>query len=444
MAEKNYFLLVARDELGALRELFSKNKLIFLFVLSVFIGGLYFIDPIPGKKILIATSGVDSAYALIAKDQQAYLSNQGIGLSIKETISSIQSAQLLAIADSGVNAAFIQGGVLDKALAQSIQSLGSVAYEPVWIFHQKGLEKRLDRFKDLAKLRVGTGPKESGTWVIARQLFALNNIDIDRSENFKADSYDNNLVDFLNGKLDVLINVNPQIDPVVNRLLHEPTAVIFELTHALAYDKNLPFVNVVTLPASSIDIANQIPPKDISLLATTTTLAVRKDMHDSLQMMLLMATKDAQRLTKNQFSSNEDKFPAYLDTTIPISKAATQYYDYGIPQTMRYLPFWLAGFIDRMWIFILSLFAILYPLSYLNMNLRAIRFKLSAEKIQRQLLEYEKCLGDKTLAKEAVASIAKSLDGLLISTRNQRVPMGCETAHFELISVLEDLRAKAG
>lgn len=86
--------------------------------------------------------------------------------------------------------------------------------------------------------------------------------------------------------------MNPVADPVITRLLREPSVELFELTHAPAYDAQLPFVKVITLPAASIDIAKQIPPKDISLLATTTNLAVSKDMHPVLQVMLLVASKE--------------------------------------------------------------------------------------------------------------------------------------------------------
>jgi len=441
--EKNYILLVVRDELIALKEVFLENKLIFLLLLGIFIGGLYFIDPIPGRRIQIAFSGADSGYALIAKDQQVYLKERGISLEPRETQSSIQSATLLTAPDSGVSAAFIQGGVLTKDLAERVESLGSVAYEPVWIFYRKDLKQHLDRFKDLATLQVGIGPKDSGTWSIARQLFALNQVNIDSSSNFKPDSYENNMIDFLAGRLDVVINVNPQIDPVVNRLLHEPSAAIFELTHAVAYDKNLPFVKVITLAASSIDIANQIPPKDVTLLATTTTLAVRKGLHPSLQIMLLMATKDAQRVSKNLFLSNEEKFPAYIDPTIPISEVATQFYDYGVPQTLRYLPFWLAGFFDRMWVFILSLLAIFYPLSYLNINLRQIRYNNGLTRTRRNLLLIERELNSRDLDLGRRHSVLNQLQEIHKEILSKRVPIDCEQDHFELMQLLEELISKA-
>ncbi len=442
MPEKNYLLTLVCDEFIAIKELIFENKLLSALVLMIFISGLYLIDPIPDRKILIAASGKDSAYSLIAKSQQTFLKNRGVDLDIQNTQSTIRSAQLLAIPNSGVNAAFIQGGVLDDNLADQIQSLGSIAFEPVWIFYRADLDSRINRLKDLSKLRVGLGPKDGGTRVIAKKLFALNDINIDSVQNFKSDSYEGNLNDFLSGSLDVVINVNPEIDPVINRLLHEPSAKIFELTHAAAYDKYLPFIRVVTLPAASINIADQIPPRDIALLATTTNLAVSKEMHPSLQVMLLMSTRDAQRATTSLFLSNEEKFPAYIDSSIPISEAALNFYDYGVPQTMRHLPFWFAGFIDRTWIYILSLLAIMYPLSYLNINLRKIRFRIYVEKIQRELLSLERELLDPSLGGQMRDSMTVVLGDLFTSVSKHRIPVGCESDCLDLLDQINRLQEK--
>ncbi len=443
MFEKNYLLLVVRDELIALKELFIENRILVLVLLMVFVGSLYFINPIPPHIVRIAFTGSDSGYALIARDQQIYLKEKGIDLSTQEAKNSKQSALLLTDPSSGVDAAFIQGGVLDTRLAESIESLGSVSYEPVWIFYNKRIERKLDRFKDLAKLKVGLGPKDSGTWAVAKQLFALNGIDIDADPHYQSDTYENNLTDFLSGKLDVVINVNPHIDPVVNRLLHEPSAAIFELTHAVAYDKNLPFVKVVMLPASSIDVAKQIPSRDIALLATPTTLAVRKGVHPSLQMMLLMATKDAQRVTNNLYISNEEKFPAYIDTTIPISNAATQYYDFGLPASLRYLPFWLGGFVERMWLVLLGLFAIAYPLSKINVSLRKVRYDNQLSYIWRQCVAIEGELAQAQENSVRKQQVLARLNTMREKVLSQRVPVDCESSYFDLIELLDDLISKA-
>ncbi len=443
MIEKNYFLQVLRDEFDALKELFFKNKVLILCLATILIVSLFVIDPIPARNIQVAFSGSDSGYALIARDQQIYLKDRGINLNTQGTNSSRESALLLVDPNSGVDLAFIQGGILDKKLAESIESLGSVAYEPVWIFYNKRIEKRLDHFKDLANLRVGIGSKDSGTWAVAKQLFALNNIDIESDPRFRSDSHQNNLNDFLSGKLDVVINVNPHIDPVVYRLLHEPTASLFELPHAVAYDKNLPFIKVVTLAASSIDIPNQIPPKDISLLATPTTLAVRKGVHPSLQMMVMMATKDAQRVSNNLFISNEEKFPAYIDPTIPISAAATYFYDFGLPQTLRYLPFWLGGFIDKMWLVLLTLLAIIYPLLNINIKLRTILYQNSVARIRRKCLFIDRELDLDHLGSDQRNLILVRLSNMREKLSTKRVPIDSESDYFDTLKLLNDLIAKA-
>jgi TRAP-type uncharacterized transport system substrate-binding protein len=442
MSEINYLLLAARDELRALKDLILENKFLFLFIFIIFAAGLYYIDPLPDREVRVAASGRDSAYALIAKNQEPYLNEKGISLVINSTQSSSQSAAMLAQSVDGINAAFIQGGVLNNEEAQKIQSLGSIDFEPVWIFYRKGLASHPDRLKDLAKLRVGVGPTHSGTWIIAKKLFALNGIETEANSHFHADSYENNASELLSGRLDALINVNPIGDPVVAKLLRDSRVGLFELTHASAYDKHLPFVKVLTLTAASIDFARQIPHKDISLLATTTNLAISKEMHPALQVMLLAAVRDAQRTSQNIFLSNEENFPAYMDTSIPISEAASDFYDYGVPQTMRYLPFWLAGLIDRIWVYVLALLAIIIPLSQFNFNLRSLRFGMRIEKIQRELLTYEQELNSQVIPPDRVAYIKSRVDQLIKNEDKQNIPAGCASDYYDFLGRLTDFRSK--
>jgi TRAP-type uncharacterized transport system substrate-binding protein len=440
--QKNYFLSAARDELTAVKELILENGILFTLILLFFLGGLYFVDPIAGKEIRIAAAGRDSGYSEIARDQFFFLKEKGIALSVKDTLSSIQSAQLLAESQDGVNAAYIQGGVLTPEVVDKMQSLGSVDFEPVWIFYRKGLPSKLEKLKDLARYRVGVGPSQSGTWIIANKLFLLSGIDIASNSNFKVDSHVNNLSELLAGKLDVVINVNPAIDPIVTKLLHEKDVELFELIHASAYDIQLPFMKVVTLPAASINIAEQIPSRNISLLATTTTLAVSNDMHPSLQAMLLMAAKESQRVSQSLFLSSENKFPAYIDPSIPISAAASNFYDYGPPQLMRYLPFGVAAFLDRIWVYILTLLAIFLPLTQLNLNLRGIRFRIRLQRVDREILLFEQELIVQDLSGERKLQLAKRLEGLLNQVARLNVPAGCEADYFGILGRLTNIRTR--
>jgi hypothetical protein len=165
-------------------------------------------------------------------------------------------------------------------------------------------------------------------------------------------------------------------------------------------------------------------------------------MHPALQVMLLSAMRDAQRTSQNIFLSNEEKFPAYMDSSIPISEAASNFYDYGVPQTMRYLPFWLAGLIDRIWVYVLTLLAIFIPLSQLNFNLRSHRFGMRIEKIQRELLTYEQELNSQVTPSDRLAYIKSRVDQLIENENKQNIPAGCASDYYDFLERLTNFRSK--
>ncbi|WP_114663001.1 hypothetical protein [Polynucleobacter necessarius] len=82
-----------------------------------------------------------------------------------------------------------------------------------------------------------------------------------------------------------------------------------------------------------------MPQKEVTLLATTTSLVVKKSTHPDLQLAILIAARDANRSSPNLFFAKRDEFPAYLDPSIPISPVAEHFYNYGPPHAMKYLPY---------------------------------------------------------------------------------------------------------
>jgi hypothetical protein len=73
------------------------------------------------------------------------------------------------------------------------------------------------------------------------------------------------------------------------------------------------------------------------------------------------------------FFGRADQFPAYIDKSIPLSDVAQRYYDKGAPWLTGLLPFWVVSYIDRMWLLVLGLFAIILPLFRLVPNYRLFR-----------------------------------------------------------------------
>jgi hypothetical protein len=165
-------------------------------------------------------------------------------------------------------------------------------------------------------------------------------------------------------------------------------------------------------------------------------------MHPVSQFALLMHVKDANRNSPNLFFAKRNEFPAYLDPSIPISPVAERFYDYGPPHAMQYLPYWLAGFIDRAWILLLTILAVFYPLSKLNIHFRKFRFSLREIPRYQELLEMERKLQRESLAETEKRGMLKRLDEINTHAIHGEVPISEEAAYFNFLNAIFLLRVK--
>ena len=97
------------------------------------------------------------------------------------------------------------------------------------------------------------------------------------------------------------------------------------------------------------------------LLAATASLVVREKLHPALVQLLVQA---AQRVHGEAgWFNRAGEFPSAAVPDLPLAPEAARFYRDGLPWLQRYLPFWLANFVDRMWIVLLPLLAAAVPLS---------------------------------------------------------------------------------
>jgi hypothetical protein len=217
---------------------------------------------------------------------------------------------------------------------------------------------------------------------------------------------------------------------------------LFNFPSALAYQRKFNYLDAVIIPAGSINIEKKLPVRDISLIATTTTLAVRKDLHPSLQLALLVTSKQVIQDSSRLFFSKRNEFPDYFDPSIHISPIARNYYNYGPPKTTEYLPYWLVVFIDRFWFVLIVAFAIIYPLSKLNFHLRRFRFIIRERTHYEMLLNMEKEITGKKLSSEEKEKLLKKLDMINKQALQHFVPVGEEADYFLFVNALQLLRNK--
>ncbi|QWD59691.1 TAXI family TRAP transporter solute-binding subunit [Polynucleobacter sp. MWH-UH35A] len=438
----SYLKLIFKEELLAIKELLVEQRWL-IVLLIVFLGSLiYYLNPFPPRTISIAAGDKNGAYWKTAEAYAQYFHENGVELKIVEAAGSIEDANLLEDSGRNIQVAFVQGGALDSKLAEKFYSLGSIAYEPMWVFYRKELINAPNNLTDLTKFRIGVGPKLGGTQKLFHDAMQLNGIDVNAIAGISYSSYQKNLEDFLSGKLDVLIKVAAYHDQSIQTLLRDRNVRLMSISDSDAYQKNLPYLYSLKIPRNSIDIERGIPNAPISLIATTSSIIINKSLHPDIQMLLLVASRDLQRSSQYLFFASRGEFPAYVDPTIEASPTALHYYDYGVPPGMRYLPFWLAGFINRMWILILSIIAFTYPLAKLNFQLREIRYRIKHRRLYEELLETELflCENDPPIAElKRMAGRLKHLNREAIQIR---VPVGSEVEYFNLLQAIELLRSK--
>jgi TRAP-type uncharacterized transport system substrate-binding protein len=131
-----------------------------------------FASPAPPRTLRMASGEAQGAHTLFAERYRAALARYGIELEIRHSRGSQENLALLR--EGAVDLALLQGGVVRAEDAAGLESLGSVFYEPVWVFLRAGL--RAVHLSDLRGRRIDLGPEGSGTHLLASRLLEANGV----------------------------------------------------------------------------------------------------------------------------------------------------------------------------------------------------------------------------------------------------------------------------
>lgn len=316
-----------------------------------------FVQPAPPARVVIATGAEDGAYYYFAGRYADVFERYGIKLDVRTTSGSVENFSLLSEEDSEIDVAFIQGGIASAEEGPDLESLGSMYYEPIWIFTRGGEISKLTQLKGR---RIAIGPEGSGTRRLAKQLLIANDIDEPKTKEslLTGDAAAKALRE---GRIDAAILVASPRSKAVQNLLRTGGIHLANLSQADAYPKHFPHLSSVVLPRGSIDLVLDIPPRDVHLAATTANLVVRDDLHPAIVNLLALAAHEVHS-APGLFNA-KDKFPATKDVDFPMNADAERYYKSGPPFLQRYLPFWAANFVDRMIVFLVPLIALVLPLA---------------------------------------------------------------------------------
>jgi hypothetical protein len=227
----------------------------------------------------------------------------------------------------------------------------------VWVFVRSDIE--IEAVADLLGKRLSVGAEGSGTRVVIKRFLAANDIDADNAVllDVAADA----LTDaFVANEIDAAFLIGGAESEIVTGLVALENVMLLGLRRADAYSRRAPYLTKVVLPEGVLDLRTNKPAAEIETVALTAMLAVRDDIHPAVTDLLMMASNDV--FDDHTILADAGEFPSPKNIDLPLSAEAKRFYERGPPFLMRYLPFWAATLVDRMWVLLLPLIGLLVPL----------------------------------------------------------------------------------
>ena len=326
-----------------------------LIVILGFWVAYQFVQPAPPDTIIMSTGREDGAYFLFAQQYRDMLARSGITLEIRTSAGSLENVE--RVRKGEVDIAFVQGGTYPAKYREHVISLGSLYYEPLWVFYRSGTP--VSQIIGLSGKRIAIGEEGSGTRAVAELILKENGMYRSATVLSSLGGRDASNA-LLKQEVDAAFFIASPRSPTVHGLFTKSHIKLMNFRRAEAYTRRHSHLSTLIFPQAVIDLQKNIPPHDKTLVATTANLVVGTDFHPALVDLVLSAAKEIHGAPG--LFEKQGEFPAPRYSEFPLSEEAERYYRRGPSFLRRYLPFWAATFIDRMIVLLIPLIALLLPL----------------------------------------------------------------------------------
>ncbi len=338
----------------------------------------WWLDPNPPKRVVLATGPAQSAYSEFGKRYAEALGRYGIQVDLLTTEGSSDNLEKLRTGQADLG--FVQGGTADIGYDEedALVSLGSLFVEPLWLFYREDSARRLRKSETVRSLselkgwRVNVGTAGSGVPRLFNTLLDVNRVEpgqlrLSELEQTPA------TVAFLNGELDALVFASAPESLMVQMLLQTPGVKLLDFAQSEAYSRRFGYLTPVVMPQGVVDLANNIPARNVRLVASTTSLLARSGTHPAV-LQLFAQTATGLHGGASWFSRARE-YPNLEHSEVPISSEAQRAIRNGPPFLQRYLPFWLANMIERVWLAMGLIIVLALPLSRIVPPLYSFRIR---------------------------------------------------------------------
>ena len=325
-------------------------------ILILLIITMRFVAPPPPMELRFAAGGQDGRYYALAQQYADALAVHGIEVEVLETAGTVENYRLLNADEADV--ALLQGGLASAESQENLRSLGGMFAEPFWIFSRSDQFSRLTSdFGDLESVRIAGGSMGSGTRAMTERLQAEWGGDwldiVPLSGNAAADA-------LLAGDVEAAVFTASVETSYVQRLLNAPEVRLIGMRRANGLSMRDDALAPLILYDGVVDMDRDIPAGDVELISAIAQLGVDEDLHPALQSVLLEAAETIH--SGGSILNRAKTFPDETRTDLPLSEEARRFYRNGPTFLRRYFSFGWANFLERAWVFLIPLAALLIPL----------------------------------------------------------------------------------
>jgi TRAP-type uncharacterized transport system substrate-binding protein len=358
-------------------------------IVAVFILVSLIFKPGAPNEVVLLTGPEGSSYHALGRQYERVLERSGMTARVVETAGGLDNIRRIA-AGSNDTVAFAPSNTeraAENLDVSHLESLGSVSYEPLWVFYRDGLE--MENIRDLAGMKLATGSRGSVANFLARKILEANDIG-DQVTHVDADLDDPQSVTDLayQGPFDVVFITGSHESPIIAALIATDQFELMSIERADAYAARSPGLVKLVAPQGVFDLADNVPSEDSQLLSTTTTLVADKDLHPAIVPFMLRA---ASEIHGGEFMfGNHGAFPNRLDISLPLAPAAARYYDQGESGISKAFPYRIARWINYLGLVVIPLLVVaVFVVKVLPVVLKAwVTIRLS--RLYKQLEAVEK------------------------------------------------------
>lgn len=306
--------------------------------------------------LILGSGGSDGAYHDLVKTYEKDLARNGIRLQMRDDLQGSDLLKAMRDRSTGVDGGIIKGGFLasmtgrlasDRARGRhdeevaNLVSVGRLFLEPIWVFTRGDLP--IQSLRELQGKRIAAGLRQSGARRVTTQLLRANGINRDNSV-IAEKELSEDAKELTSGEFDAAILVLPAEAARIQKLLRVPNIRLMNFApEAEAYTSRFPALTSVVMHRGSVEFEPVVPSADITLLATSAALVVRRDLHPAIKSLLANTVLHA---PKSPFDQSGDpvlfhragQFPNVSDPEYDVSPEVRLVYKTGeLPTLLRIL-----------------------------------------------------------------------------------------------------------